>query len=88
MGCNDDDGKGAMASVTVPGTTTTMPTAETARVNVAMIDTVMMAAMKVWSKVKVEKTERSEFRANLEAKNYVGKEHIESVAFSNGEAKM
>jgi hypothetical protein len=42
----------------------------------------------VWSKVKVEKTERSEFRANLKAKKYAGKEHIESVAFGNGEAKM
>jgi hypothetical protein len=39
----------------------------------------------VWSKVKVEKTERSEFRANLKAKTYVGKEHIESVALGNGE---
>jgi hypothetical protein len=42
----------------------------------------------VWLKVKVEKTERSVFRANLKAKKYVGKEHIESVAFSIGEAKM
>jgi hypothetical protein len=42
----------------------------------------------VWLKVKVEKTERSEFGANLKAKKYVGKEHIESVAFGNGEAKM
>jgi hypothetical protein len=42
----------------------------------------------VWSKVKVEKTERSEFRVNLKAKKYAGKEHIESVAFGNGEAKM
>jgi hypothetical protein len=42
----------------------------------------------VWSKVKVEKTERSEFRAkNLKAKKYAGKEHIESVAFGNGEAR-
>jgi hypothetical protein len=42
----------------------------------------------VWSKVKVEKTERSEFRANLKAKKYAGKEHIESVAFGDGEVKM
>ncbi len=42
----------------------------------------------VWSKVKVEKTERSEFRANLKAKKYAGKEHIESEAFGNVEAKM
>ncbi len=42
----------------------------------------------VWSKVKVEKTERSEFRANLKAKKYGGKEHIESVAFGGGEAKI
>jgi hypothetical protein len=41
----------------------------------------------VWLKVKVEKTERLEFRANLKAKNYAGKEQIESVAFSDGEAK-
>jgi hypothetical protein len=42
----------------------------------------------VWSKVKVEKTERSEFRANLKAKKYAGKELMESVAFSDGEAKI
>jgi hypothetical protein len=42
----------------------------------------------VWSKVKVEKTERSEFRANLKAKKYAGKERIKSVAFGNREAKM
>ncbi len=42
----------------------------------------------VWSKVKVEKTERSEFRANLKAKKYAVKEQIGSVAFGNGEAKM
>jgi hypothetical protein len=42
----------------------------------------------VWSKVKVEKTERLEFRANLKATKYAGKEQIESVAFGNGEAKM
>jgi hypothetical protein len=42
----------------------------------------------VWSKVKVEKTERSEFWANLREKTYAGKEQIESVAFGNGEAKM
>jgi hypothetical protein len=42
----------------------------------------------VWSKVKVEKTERSEFRVNLKAKKYAGKEQIESMAFRDGEAKM
>ncbi len=42
----------------------------------------------VWSKVKVEKMERSDFRANLREKKYAGKEQIESVAFDNGEAKM
>jgi hypothetical protein len=42
----------------------------------------------VWSEVKVEKTERSEFKANLKAKQYVGQEHIESMAFGDGEAKM
>jgi hypothetical protein len=42
----------------------------------------------VWSNVKVEKTERSEFWANLKAKKYAGKEQIESVAFRDGEAKM
>ncbi len=42
----------------------------------------------VWLKVKVEKTDRSEFRANLKAKKYAGKEQIESVAFGDGEAKM
>jgi hypothetical protein len=42
----------------------------------------------VWSKVMVEKRERSEFRANLKAKKYAGKEHIESMAFGDGEAKM
>jgi hypothetical protein len=42
----------------------------------------------VWLKVKVEKTERLEFYANLKAKKYVGKEQIENVAFGDGEAKM
>ena len=42
----------------------------------------------VWSEVKVEKTERLEFRVNLKAKKYAGKEQIESVAFGDGEAKM
>jgi hypothetical protein len=42
----------------------------------------------VWLKVKVEKTERSEFRVNLKAKKYAGKEQIESMAFSNGETKL
>jgi hypothetical protein len=35
----------------------------------------------VLSKVKVEMTERSKFRANLKAKKYAGKEQIESMAF-------
>ncbi len=42
----------------------------------------------VWLKVKVEKTERLEFRANLREKKYAEKEQIESVAFGDGEAKM
>ncbi len=42
----------------------------------------------VWLKVKMEKTERLEFRANLREKKYAGKEQIESMAFSDGEAKM
>ncbi len=41
----------------------------------------------VWSKVKVEKTDRSEFRANLKAKKYVGKERVESTAFDSDEGK-
>jgi len=39
----------------------------------------------VWLKVKVEKTDRSEFRANLKAKKYVGKERVESTAFNSDE---
>ena len=39
----------------------------------------------VWSKVKVEKTDRSEFRANLKAKKYAGKEQVESTAFDSDE---
>jgi hypothetical protein len=39
-------------------------------------------------KVKIEKTERLEFRANLKANTYAGKEQIVSVAFGDGEAKM
>jgi hypothetical protein len=39
----------------------------------------------VWSKVKVEKMDRSEFRANLKAKKYVGKERVESTAFNSDE---
>jgi hypothetical protein len=43
----------------------------------------------VWSKVKVEKMERLEFRANLRReKNYAEKEQIESMAFGDGEAKI
>ncbi len=42
----------------------------------------------MWAKVKVEKMERSKFRANLKAKKYAGKEQIESMAFGDGEAKM
>ena len=40
----------------------------------------------VWSKVKVEKTDRSEFRANLKAKKYAGKERVESTAFDDDES--
>ena len=40
----------------------------------------------VWSKVKVEKMDRSEFRANLKAKKYAGKEQLlESTAFDDDE---
>ena len=39
----------------------------------------------VWSKVKAEKTDRSEFRANLKVKKYAGKEKIESTAFNSDE---
>jgi hypothetical protein len=39
----------------------------------------------VWSKVKMEKTDRSEFRANLQAKKYVGKERVKSTAFDSDE---
>ena len=39
----------------------------------------------VWLKVKVEKTDRSEFRANLKAKKYAGKERVESTAFDSNE---
>ena len=42
----------------------------------------------VWSKVKVEKMERSELRVNLKGKKYAGKEQIESVAFGDGVAMM
>jgi hypothetical protein len=42
----------------------------------------------VWSKVKIEQMDRLEFRANLKAKKYAGKELLESVVFCNGEAKM
>jgi hypothetical protein len=39
----------------------------------------------VWSKVKMEKMDRSELRANLKAKKYVGKERVESTAFNSDE---
>jgi hypothetical protein len=39
----------------------------------------------VWLKVKVEKTDRLEFRANLKAQKYVGKERVESTAFDSDE---
>jgi hypothetical protein len=42
-------------------------------------------SQEVWSKVKVEKTDRSEFRANLKAKKYAGKERVESTAFDSDE---
>ncbi len=42
----------------------------------------------VWSKVKVEKTERLMFRVNQREKKYAGKEQIESMAFGGDEAKM
>jgi hypothetical protein len=39
----------------------------------------------VLAKVKVEKTDRSEFRANLKAKKYEKKERVESTAFDGDE---
>jgi hypothetical protein len=42
-------------------------------------------SLEVWSKVKVEKTDRSEFRANLKAKKYAGKERVESTVFDSDE---
>jgi len=39
----------------------------------------------VWSKVKVEKTDRLEFRANLKANTYAAKERVESTAFDSDE---
>ncbi len=43
----------------------------------------------VLEKVKMEKTDRSEFLATLKAKKYVeNKEQIESVAFNDGEGKV
>jgi hypothetical protein len=39
----------------------------------------------VWSKVKMEKMDRTEFRANLNAKKYAGKERVESTAFDSDE---
>jgi len=35
--------------------------------------------------VKVKKTDRSEFRANLKAKKYAGKERVENTAFDSDE---
>ncbi len=35
--------------------------------------------------MKVEKTDRLEFRAILKAKKYVGKERVESTAFDSDE---
>jgi hypothetical protein len=35
--------------------------------------------------VKVEKTDRLEFRVNLKAKKYAGKERVESTAFDSDE---
>ena len=34
-----------------------------------------------WAKVKVEKSDRSEFRATQKAKKYAAKERVESLAF-------
>ena len=42
----------------------------------------------VWSKVKVEKTDRSEFRENLKAKKYAGKERVESTGRSTAMRAM
>ncbi len=45
-------------------------------------------SQEVWSKVTMEKTDRSEFRATLKAKKYKEKEKIESVAFGNSKATI
>jgi hypothetical protein len=45
-------------------------------------------SQEVWSKVKMEKTNRSEFRVKLKAKHCEEKEKIESVAFGDGNAKL
>ncbi len=37
--------------------------------------------------MKVEKKDRSEFRANLKAKKYAEKEQVESTAFGGDEGK-
>jgi hypothetical protein len=42
----------------------------------------------VWLKVKMEKTDRSKFSATLKAKKDAEKEKIESMAFSDGKAKL
>ena len=39
----------------------------------------------VWSEVKVEKTDRSEFSANLKTKKCAGKERVEITAFDSNE---
>ncbi len=39
----------------------------------------------VWPKVKMEKMDRTEFRANLKAKKYARKERVESTAFNSDE---
>jgi hypothetical protein len=44
-------------------------------------------SLEVLAKVKVEKTDRSEFRANLKAKKYEGKERVESTAFDGDDGK-
>jgi hypothetical protein len=45
-------------------------------------------SQEVWSNAKMEKTNRSKFRATLKAKKDVEKEKIESVAFGNDKAKL
>ncbi len=54
-------------------------------VSISLYELYAKPSPEVWSKVKVEKMDRSEFRANLKAKKYAGKEWVESTAFDSDE---